>query len=188
MEAQLGYPEAVRASTLEILNASLDPTSIDAGRMDQLIGELVWWGKAEFSTGALDNVLLGGGLSLIENEILRHSLASVPDRYDYVAKIESQDYETYRNLLMPYLLSKHASLPQISNSTIKGRPGTINQQGGVELPVNEPHDHTVFLNDDEFLGIVVLKRWDHGDTVDGYASLRSEMEQIIGLIDEALAD
>ncbi len=189
LETELGYREAVRASTMEILNASLDPTSFDAGRMDQLISDMVWWGKADFSTGALDNVLLGGGLSLIENETLRHSLASVPDRYDYVARIESGDYETYRNLLVPYLLSKHASLSQINNSTIKkGRPGTGDQQGGVELPVNEPHDHTVLLDDDEFLGIVVQKRWDQGDSVDGYASLRSEMEQIIRLIDEDLAD
>ncbi len=189
LETELGYREAVRASTFEILSASLDPTSIDSGRMDELIGDMVWWGKADFSTGALDNVLLGDGLSLIGSKRLRHLLVSFPDRYDYVARLEAQDYETYRNLLVPYLLSKHASLPQINNSTIKGRPGTGDQQDiFVELPVNEPHDHTVLLDDDEFLGIVVQKRWDQGDSVDGYASLRSEMEQIIRLIDEALAD
>ena len=80
IEKELSYRHAVDESIMQILEAGAGETNINPDELDKLIGDLVWWGSAEFQTGALVSTLQGGFLSLIENEALRHLLAGLTGR------------------------------------------------------------------------------------------------------------
>ena len=184
IEKELSYRHAVDESIMQILEAGAGETNINPDELDKLIGDLVWWGSAEFQTGALVSTLQGGFLSLIENEELRHLLAGLPAEYEHMRALERQDKETLPNQLYPYIF-KNISLPQISN-TLTVRPGTGENPSPSKYPVGTYRDHSPVLEESEFLSIVTQSRYDQIDAIWRYGILRAKITQAAEVIDGEL--
>jgi hypothetical protein len=184
IEKELTYRHAVDESIMKILAAGAGEIEVDPDELDRLIGDLLWWGKAKFQTGALDSTLLGGVLPLIENEDLRHLLAGLPVEYEQIRSLERQDKETLSNKIYPYIF-KNASLPQISN-TLTVQPGTGENLTSSKYPVGAHNDHSSVLQDSEFLSIVTKSRYDQIDAIWGYGVLRAKITQVIEVINGEL--
>ena len=187
IERELGYRHAVVSSILKIFDASSERTVLEPETVDQLLGDVTWWGEAEYSTGAIDSLLQGGMLSIIENDELRRSLASLPGEYSASLRSEVQDQETARDIIYPFL-SENASLTQIANTMAGGRPGTGLGLTPPIYPVVEHRDHSALLGDSEFLGILVREHWDQLDAIEDYENLQASIERVMRLIDEDLND
>ena len=184
IDKELTYRHAVDESIMQILEAGAGETSIDPGELDKLIGDLVWWGNADFQTGALDSTLQSGFLSLIENQELRHRLAGLPIEYEKMRVLEMQDKETLANRLFPYIF-KNIFLPQISN-TITVKPGTGENPSPSKYPVGTHRDHSPVLQESEFLSIVTQSRYDQIDAIWRYGILKAKITQAIEVIDGEL--
>jgi hypothetical protein len=182
IEIELSYRVAVIDSILKIFDVSVTPSSLEPEVLDELIGDVTWWKKIEYSRGAIDGLLQSGRLLLIENEDLRRVLASMPSRYDFTSRAELNDWYTTVNVVIPYL-NTHASLSQIANTMAKGRPGTGAGQTPPLYPASDLQDHTGLLRDPEFLGILVQEHWNHLEAIPAYESLRAALENGVLLID-----
>ena len=187
IETELNYRNAVVSSILQIFDASDESTSLDSGAFDQLLGDVTWWETTEYSRGAIDSITQSGNLSIIVNEELRRLLASMPSLYATSERIESQDEDNARNVIIPFL-TENSSLTQIANTMAGGRPGTGDSPTPPIYPINERNDHTALLDDPEFLGILVREHWDHRTAIANYGALQMAIERLMLLIDEELED
>lgn len=102
--------------------------------LDEMLGKLLWWSNVDFTIGAVNSILVGGKLRLIENEEIRFFLASLPERLATTKQTEANDYSTLMNFSVPYMM-KHADLAQIV-MTMTVRPGGLDQR------VNETYGGT----------------------------------------------
>ena len=82
--------------------------------------------NVDFTIGAVNIILVGGKLRLIENEEIRFFLASLPERLATTKQTEANDYSTLMNFSVPYMM-KHADLAQIV-MTMTVRPGGLDQR------------------------------------------------------------
>jgi len=184
LDRQLAYRKAVTESVNRLFAMSSEPTLQKGESIDPLLGDLVWWYEAEFATGAVENILLGGKLALIKNPEIRTLLAGWRDQVNAIKRVELQDYETFKNILMPYLY-KNANVPQISN-TLSTLPGTQTALSPWSFPPGIQRDHSVLLRDPEFLGIMVHKSWDQSDVIYRFTELRQVMTGFVDLLDREL--
>jgi hypothetical protein len=185
IEIELSYRNAVIESILKIFDASVARTSLEPDVLDELIGDVTWWSNIEYSRGAIDSLLQSGELSLIGNEELRRVFASMPSRYASTARSELHDRYTTLNVVIPFINTR-ASLSQIANTMVKGRPGTGLASTPPVYPVGEQQDHTALLSDPEFLGILVQEHWNHLEANAAYESLKAALEHGVRLIDQEL--
>ena len=184
LDQQMAYRKAVSDSVSRLFAMSSEQTSRNSGSVDALLGDLVWWSKAEFATGAAESIVSGGKLAIIQNAEIRDFLAGWRDKLNSVEDIEMQDYETFRNVVMPFMY-KNANLPQIS-ATLSTLPGTKREQSSWSFPPGELRDHSVLLRDPEFLGIMVHKSFNQFDVIYRYTELRPVMIGFGELLDREL--
>lgn len=177
IENELAYRNAVISSIHRIFDASAGRASLDPGEIDQLVGDVTWWENTEYPRGAIDSLTQSGNLSIIVNEELRQLLASMPSRYETSERIESQDQDNGRNVVIPFL-TENTSLPQIANTMAEGRPGTGGSPTPPIYPTHGQNDHSALLEDSEFLGILVREHWDHLEAVGNYGNLQMTIERI----------
>ena len=102
-----GRPNRMSAADTPPTRSALEP----------LLGNLFWYSDTDFQIGAIDSVLVGGKLRLIENEDVRYFLASLPGRLEIIKKIELQDYALQRDVIAPYFRA-NTNLPQIVQSNV----------------------------------------------------------------------
>ena len=186
IEEELNYRNAVIESILEIFDAAAGKISLQPESVDELIGDLTWWADSQYSQGALNELLQSGKLSLIEDNELRELVASLPFLYSLTIQAESQDMETARNVINPFL-SANASLSQIANTMGSGRPGTGELPTAPVYPQSERQDHSWLVENREFQGILIREHWDHLDAISRVHSLQSELENGVQLIDRNLS-
>jgi hypothetical protein len=185
IDTELVYRNAVIFSLQQLFDSAAGKTTLAPETLDKLIGDVTWWGAADYSTGVLDSLIQGGALSIITNKELRYLLASLPEIYRGAIRNELQDYDTSRNVIYPFLY-ENASFSQIANTMEAGKPGLGIGQTPAIYPASESRDHTALLGNSEFVGILVREHWDHLDAITGYEQLQVAMERSIQLIDEAL--
>jgi hypothetical protein len=187
LDGELAFRKAMTESANKIfaLAAADAPPTRDA--LEPLLGNLLWYSDTDFPIGAIDSILVGGKLRLIENEDVRYFLASLPGRLEIVKKVERQDYELQMNVVAPYLRT-HANTPQIVAS-MTTRPGST-QKGEpfFSYAAKEIRDHSPLLKDSEFLGVVVQSEIVQSNVIDVYTALRPDLNKVIGLLDAELAD
>ena len=184
IDIELKYRRAVKADAEKLLERLLLDTEIQTVQLTELLTSIVWWGKADLSVGAINSLLHSGKLSIVDDPSLRQRLASMPDAYSSLARMEHQDLDTFQNVLMPYLYD-NASLPQISNS-LSGRPGVGDFSLGLNFPEHQPYDYSTLISDPRFEGILTHKIWDQNDAIMAYTEFREDIVQVIALIDEHL--
>jgi hypothetical protein len=182
IETEISYRNAVIRSILKIFDASSTQSTIDSEILDELIGDVTWWANIEYSRGAIDGLIQSGRLNLIANEEMRRALASIPSVYADTTRAEVNDRDTTNNVVIPFL-NAHASLSQIANTMVKGRPGTGLSSTPPVYPTGEPLDHTALLRDSEFLGILVQEHWNHLEAITAYNSLKAALENALRLIE-----
>ena len=185
IETEMDYRDAVIQSILKIFDASAGRSPLQPEVLDELIGDVTWWKNISYSRGAIDGVLQSGSLSLIENEELRHILASMPSRYESTAKAEINDRDFTTEVVIPFL-NAHTSLSQIANTMTKGRPGTGDNPTPPIYPAGERQDNTSLLSNQEFLGTLVMEHWNHLEANAAYESLKGTLEEAIRLIDQEI--
>ena len=154
VDRELKYRYAVKDSINRLFMAAGGEPALGVEDVDELLSDLTWWGEAGLATGVIDSLLLSGNLALISSAALRHELAALPSHYDRVSRTERQDYETLRNVVMPFL-SANANVPQIARHATT-RPGHGEQPPyQVDYRVERSRDHRALLEDDHFLSILV---------------------------------
>jgi hypothetical protein len=174
IEGARRFRSAKRAASLELLElsarAGVDASKVDASRVDALIADLTWWDVGRWQTSAIDTLLTGGKLSLVDDQPLRQQLITLPRTIGSLSQVESQDEQTFRTRLMSHLI-REASLPQISNAIVDLPPGFLPDQPDAEgspygkIPAAVPKDHRKLLESSEFLGIVTKTYWDQNDVL-----------------------
>ena len=79
-----------------------------------LVVEISWWdARSHFSTGALNSLVFGGDIAVIENSALRRLVADWPSQIEYVELAQRQDYDFFFNVWTPFLRA-NIYLPQQS--------------------------------------------------------------------------
>ena len=187
LDGELAFRKAMKESADKIFALAAADAPPARAVLEPLLGNLLWYSDTDFPIGAIDSILVGGKLRLIENEDVRYFLASLPGRLDIVKKVERQDYELQMNVVTPYLRT-HANLPQIVASMTM-RPGSTRKaEPFFSNPVKEVRDHSPLFKDSEFLGVVVQSEIVQLNVIDAYNSLRPDLNKTIGLLDTELAD
>jgi hypothetical protein len=182
IEREMNYRKAVMASIEKINSALINAEPLSSEEIDILLGDLMWLGKSEFSTGALQSILQSGLYGQIEDGELRRLLASLPALYDYVLKFELDDIESTTHQFYSYIHA-NGSFNQIANTTTRGRPGTGEFLVNYHYHVFESRDHAQLLQSDEFLGILTQEHWDQYNVLANLQRLKPRVEAAISLID-----
>jgi len=178
---------AVQQSNLNLLKAATSADiTLSEEAIDRLIADLGWWDiQRHFTTGALNSVVFGGELSIIENDRLRQELADWPSQIENLASQQNQDYDFFLNVWMPYLRA-NGYLPQISNiaAPMPGRPEI--QWGSLDLALKTTKSHAAMITTDEFQNLLVQKSWIQFDILNGLDEIESRLDHTIQLIQEML--
>ncbi len=185
LEEQLAYREAVRESANTILQAAAGKIQLEPAEFDRLLGDILWTGWLDLSSGALGSLLQSGKLSLINNRKLSEHLAALPYWLDSTARVEEFELRRLDTDLFPFF-SEHAYLPQIYN-TYTGQPGTGDYPNPSALPTNEMRDHTDLLQNQKFIGMISIEHNDHNDAIWSYGTLKGKLETAIHMIESELA-
>jgi hypothetical protein len=181
------HHRAVDMATRELLALAAESTpDISPDSLDQLIGVILWfWAPTKFSMGALNSVVLGGKLHLLQNEELRLKIAGWEAEIEAVHHDERQDYTTFHEDLIPHL-RRHTYLPQIANVATR-RPGTTEVLPNLEIPQRPGMtDHRSILKDLEFQNLLVQRRWVQWDALDVYDTFEPRIDELIKQIQEEL--
>lgn len=187
LEGELAFRKAMKESADKIFALAAADAPPTRATLEPLLGNLLWYSDTDFPIGAIDSILVGGKLRLVENEDVRYFIASLPGRLEIVKKVERQDYELQMNVVAPYLRT-HSNVPQIVAS-MSTRPGSTKKgEPFFSYPAKEVRDHSPLLKDSEFLGVVVQSEIVQSNVIDVYSALRPDLNKVVGLLDTELAD
>ena len=181
----LEFREAAVDATTVLLRAWVDKTELPEARFDQLLGSIVWWERADLADGALNAIVQGGLLRLIEDSSLRFRIASLSAKYEELGHSEEQHFDTYKNQLLPYM-HKRVGLAQISNAQ-RTKPGVGTFPQPV-LPTGETRDHRVLLDDPVFEALLTNLIWDHNDAATALTQLELYLIELNAEINQSLKD
>jgi len=182
IETELKYRDAVVVSILKIFAAADGEISLEPRELDALIGDVTWWANGVYARSVVDEIMLGGKLSLVEGDELRQLLAGLPHLYEETRQVEADNRDITENVVIPFL-SRNASLSQIANTMINGRPGTGDFPTEPLYPAISHRDHSNLLQNMEFLGILVREHWDHLTVIDYLNGLHKRLKRGVALID-----
>ena len=186
IDRELIYRRAAADAVMTPLDASAGNTTLAPAELDQALGSLQWWSEASWSTGAFNSLIQGGRLTLIESDSLRSMVAALPDSFDEIKRNELLEYETFRNVLMPFLY-RNALVPQLANAR-RNMPGGAEDFPQRLVPVGGYRDHADLLQNAEFIGIITNRLWDEDDAISFYSLQTVTLENLIQAIDEGLRD
>ena len=175
LKPEKSYRNAVMASLERLITQNEGSGVLSSEDVDRLIGDGLWFGTGNFSTGALESILQSDIFSAIQDGQLQRLLASLPELYDDVAEAESRDADFTTGPVFAFI-SSNGSYNQIANTMTAGRPAIGTNPMELQYRVNEPFDHSQLLNSDEFLGILALAYENNGDVVDYYDRLQPALE------------
>jgi hypothetical protein len=187
MDSEMVFRHAMLENANQIYDLAAAETPPDPKGFDEMLGKLLWWSNVDFTIGAVNSILVGGKLRLIENEEIRFFLASLPERLASTKQTEANDYATVMDFSVPYL-SKHADISQIV-MTMTMRPGGLDrEEPELRYFPKSPRNHTGLLKDTEFLGVVTGVAASQVNVVVAYEHIRPEFERVLGLLDAELGD
>jgi hypothetical protein len=186
IEEQLAYRHESISSVMRMFEVSAGLTTLEPAEIDKLLGDVLWAGWADFSTGAMESLMQGGKLSIIENEQLRQNLAALRYWYANVAKMEDFEMGRMDRDIYPFLYD-NSYLPQIVNTT-EGLPGVGLNPNPSQLPTGVVWNHSELLDNPKFLGMLAIERGDHNDAIWVYGELKGRIERAIQIIDTELQD
>lgn len=180
---------AVRESNTRLLEAaSSSNVTLSNQEIDSLLVDLSWWDPEQhFTTGALNSVIYGAQLSVIEDDSLRRLLADWPSQIDYVANIQNQDHEFFLNVWKPFLRANGYLLQLASyNSSMPGRPEPVSMITDFDLQIETYRSHSTMIASDKFKNILVEKSTIQFDILYAFNEAEVLIEQTIQKIKSSL--
>ena len=178
---------AVQQSTTELLRAvTTEKTSFTTEETDRLLGDIGWWdSQAHFSTGALNSLVYGGELSIIEDDALRRMLADWPSQIEHVTTTQNQDYDFFLNVLMPfYRANSYLPMMATSGTEMPGRPEIISAV--IDLQLDGTWSNSDMLENEEFHNILVQKWWIQFDILFAFDETEALLDETIEQIKSRL--
>jgi hypothetical protein len=190
IEQRIAHRKSVRDSINRIFELADAAEKPDQLELDDLLGAITWATAPTGTWGALDALVEGGQLRLIENQKLRVRLSVLHRSKDLFATTEQTDTNFLENVLSPYL-RENALLPQIGTTR-----SAIYWPGGdptkplyeFDLILPPKLDHSPLLEDREFLGIVFEKLWIQLDALRRNEAFMEDSVELIALLEAEIDD
>lgn len=183
MADELRFRRAMIEPMTELLDLMGKDELPSQSELDGLFGHLVWWSTTNPSTGVFLSLVQGGQLSQVEQTNLRAQISSIATMYQELALAEQQSYQTFKELLMPYLIGR-VDIVRASNAQ------RSNPRGGPPVypifPGGRTSDYESVLADLTFQGILVNMLWDQYDAIRSLERTTESLESLIQAIDEAV--
>ena len=178
---------AVQESTAKLLRVvTSNEVSTTTEEIDHFLGDIGWWdSQAHFSTGALNSLVYGGELSIIEDDALRRMLADWPSQIEHVTTTQKQDYDFFLNVLMPFYRA-NSYLPQMAalGTKMPGRPEIISAV--IDLQLDGTWSNSDMLANEEFHNILVQKWWIQFDILIAFDETEALLDETIEQIKSRL--
>ncbi len=171
---------AVQESNTKLLKAAISSDRLlSDDEIDRLLGDLSWWDiRSHITTGALNSVVFGGELSIIEDDALRRLLADWPSQIENLASIQHQDYDFFLNVWMPYLRA-NGYLPQITIIDAPMPGHSEIRSAVIDLSLETTRSHSSMITSDEFHNVLVQKWWIQYDILIAFDDIESLLDQTI---------
>ena len=160
IKAWRNFHLAVQQSNTKLLKAvTSSEITLTDDQIGRLLSQLTWWdGESHFSTGALNSLVYGGDLSLIEDDALRQLLADWPSQIQYVESQQQQDYDFFLNVWTPFLrANSYLPLQSTIDTPVPGRPEDPNLV--VDLQLEGTWSYAEMIASKEFHNILAQKSW-----------------------------
>lgn len=184
----LKFRDTMIASCNELLSLS-DKEQDGTESIDNLIGSLTWVKAPDFTWSALDTIVEGDQLVLVENVALRRQLIALQREQRLFQTFEEDELEAVNELTR--FLVVNALLPQIAKSdgalSLPGGDGSILYPYTYQLGLTENHEH--LANNNEFLGVVLRMLWIQYDwkrRMEAYSARIASIEPMLRREVEAL--
>jgi hypothetical protein len=167
------FRTAKLAAGRELLELATKPAdSVAAADVDARIATLTWWDVGRWQSSAVETLVSGGKLSVVESQGLRQQLAQLRRTMEQLVQVEQQDGGNCLGRFIPYLI-REGSLAQITNANAALPPGALPDLSAADqseapyakLPVALPMDHRALLGRSEFLGLVTQTFTDQDDVL-----------------------
>jgi hypothetical protein len=178
---------AVQKSDTKLLRAiTSDEVLLTNDEIGRLLSDLSWWDpKSHFTTGALNSLIYGGELSVIQDDALRRLLADWPVQIETVALQQRQDYDFFLNVWMPFLRTNSNLLQMAAaGTTMPGRPVDIT--AAIDLHLEGTWSHSDMVANKEFHNILVQKSWIQFDILRAFDEADVLLDETILLIESRL--
>jgi hypothetical protein len=178
---------AVQKSNTTLLKAvTSDEVLLTNEETGRLLGDLSWWdGNSHFTTGALNSLINGGELSVIQDDDLRRLLADWPVQIETVALQQRQDYDFFLNVWMPFLrINSNLPLAATVATPMPGRPMDITAV--IDLQIESTWSHSDMVSSREFHNILVQKWWIQFDILGAFDKVEALLDETILLIESKL--
>lgn len=178
---------AVQRSNIELLEAVTSrESSLSDEQIERLLVNLTWWdGESHFSTGAINSLVFGGDLALIENNALRQLVADWPSQIERVESAQRQDYDFFFNVLTPFLRS-NSYLPQLATIGAS-KPGDPDARPFlIDLEIEVTQGYSELVANEEFHNILAQKSWIQFDILDAFDKAEALLDQMIQLTESSL--
>jgi len=183
IEAGRRFNAAMQSSIQQLLDIGLgDDTDFSEQRVDALLADLWWYNdRTDWTTGALNSLILSGNLSLISDGTLRARLIEWWARFDVIGGFADADKSFYFDRQLPYW-SEHAYLPQILDQMehVPGNPDDRYEYGR-KLSPKSRLDHSDLLRDRQFQNLLVERSVGLADLVTiGFNNLEHDLAEMLG--------
>jgi len=184
IEQQLAFRADQQKMIQTLFDASDNEINLSPDEVDRLIGDLTFWGRANFDTGAIDSLVDGGQLHVISNQQLRASLTALRSKYRFVDGMEKAEEEFERHYFDPFLM-QNSFFPQIANAA-HSEGGTVLVPSTDNYAKGPGIDHSYLLQDRHFLGLLVQERFNQEDAIYNLEELRTQIRELRSEIEDRL--
>jgi hypothetical protein len=178
---------AVQQSNTKLLKAvTSSEITLTNDQIGRLLSALSWWdSESHFSTGALNSLVYGGELSLIEDDALRQLLADWPSRIQNFESQQQQDYDFFLNVWTPFLrANSYLPLQSTTDTPVPGRPEEPTLL--IDLQLEGTWSYAEMVASKEFHNILAQKLWIQFDILVAFAKANVLIDQTIQRIESSL--
>lgn len=178
---------AIQQSTEKLLEAvTSTEIALTDGEIQRLISDLSWWdSQSHYSTSALNSLVFGGDLDVIENDELRRLVADWPSQIEIYESLQRQDYDFFFNVMTPFLRA-NSYLPQQA-TVASSRPGDPDASPfELDLKIEGTRSHSEMLANEEFHNILAQKSWIQFDVLESFDEADALLDQMIQKIESSL--
>lgn len=185
------FNEAVLSATYELFDLATKPIhERDLTRVEGLIADVRWFWSVPLASGARDAIISSGNLSVIDDAEVRLGVASVQVLYDVLNDRQSAQHSVKMLHLDPYL-AKNAYLPKFHTVGMERGMPTVSRQNVIQpsYPLVEPQrNHAELLDDQEFLGLLLINMIEHQNALGSYEIAIPWLESAIAGLGSQLSD
>jgi len=173
-----------------LLRATTDPNAIPGdGSIEGLLFNLLWvQNETAWESAPINSLVMGGDISIISNPELRNEIAILVVNINRLRAYFRADETFHHHTMAPYMI-RNGNLVQIIKSVEKQFGNTDTGNILRALQATTRRDHTELLSKDDFQSLLILKmESDLSLNLIGYPRLESNLEKVITMLEEELAE